>query len=288
MRGIILAGGRGSRLYPMTFGTCKQLLPVFDKPMIYYPLAVLMEAGIREILVISSEEEIPRFRRIFQDGKHLGLSISYAVQHEPKGIAEALLIGESFMGASSVALILGDNIFHGQGLSTLLQKHTGLKTGAVIFGYEVRGAERYGVIEFDPSGQICGIVEKPEVAPSNFAVTGLYFYDAEAPQIARSLRPSSRGELEITDLNNLYLRKKRLDVQLLGRGFAWLDTGTPEALHQASVYVHTIQERQGIKIGCVEEIAYRMGYITDEGFGRCIDAFRGTAYGKYLVECVRS
>ncbi len=287
MKGIILAGGRGSRLYPLTQGTCKQLLAVYDKPMIYYPLSVLMQAGIREILLISTPEDLPRFEKMLGNGASLGISLSYAPQEKPEGIAQAFIIAETFIGEDSVALILGDNIFYGQELSSLLMQATCLESGAVIFGYEVKDPERYGVIEFDDKGGIYNVIEKPEKAPSNYAVTGLYFYDNTVIQIAKGLKPSKRGELEITDVNLAYLKDKKLHVRLLGRGFAWLDTGTHEALYQASSYVQAIQERQGIKIGCLEEVAYSMGFISAEALKKLAEDLSAADYGLYLKDLLR-
>ncbi len=262
MKGIILAGGRGTRLYPVTQATCKQLLPVFDKPLIYYPLATLMQAGITEILIISTPLDLPRFEALFSDGSHLGLTISYAPQHQPRGIAEAFLIAEPFIANDPVALILGDNIFYGHNMASTIKPCTELTQGATIFGYEVKDPERYGVLSLDGNQNITAIIEKPKTAPSPYAVTGLYFYDSQVASIARSLQPSARGELEITDVNNAYLAQGQLNVQLLGRGFAWLDTGTHDALQKASTYVQTIQERQGIQVACLEEIAYQNGWIS--------------------------
>lgn len=283
MKGIILAGGRGSRLYPITYATCKQLLPIYDKPMIYYPLSVLMLAGIREIMIISTPEDRPRFQSLLKDGSHLGLSISYEVQIHPRGIADAFLIAETFIGSDPVALILGDNIFYGHNLKSMLQDVRFLDSGALVFGYEVRDPERYGVFAFNEEGQIIDIVEKPKIPPSHFAQTGLYFYDSSVVDIARCLTPSPRGELEITDVNRVYLQQGRLRYTLLERGFAWLDTGTYEALQSASSYVQTIQERQGIKIGCVEEIAYEMQFISREQLQELAKALLPSEYGKYLL-----
>lgn len=282
MKGIVLAGGRGSRLYPITFGVCKQLLPVYDKPMVYYPLSVLMQAGISEILIITTPEDLPRFQRIFGDGASLGLSLTYQAQERPEGIAQAFVIAESFIGEDSVALVLGDNIFHGHGLPQMLSTCATLETGAIIFGYEVKDPERYGVVAFDSSFKVTELVEKPLYPPSRFAVTGLYFYDNEVVSIARSLKPSDRGEYEITDVNREYLRRGTLCLRLFDRGFAWLDTGTCDALQHAANYVQTIQMRQGIKIACVEEIAYQMGFIDQEGFKRLVEQYAHSEYGEYL------
>ncbi|MBI3211601.1 MAG: glucose-1-phosphate thymidylyltransferase RfbA [Simkania negevensis] len=282
MKGIILAGGKGSRLYPMTSVVSKQLLPIYDKPMIYYPLAVLMQAKIREILLISTTQDIPRFQALLGDGSQLGLSLSYRVQEEPRGIAEAFIIGESFIGKESVALILGDNIFYGHHLSELLLKCGDLESGAIIFGYQVKNPSRYGVIAFDENREVLDLIEKPKIPPSSYAVTGLYFYDHTVTKIAKSLKPSSRNELEITDVNRAYLQRGVLRLHLFDRGFAWLDTGTPEDLHHASNYVQTIQERQGIQIACIEEIAYHMGFISKQRLLALAEAQQENAYGRYL------
>jgi glucose-1-phosphate thymidylyltransferase len=288
MRGIILAGGAGTRLYPVTRVICKQLLPVYDKPMVYYPLSTLMLAGIREILVISTPEDIGGFERLFGDGSHLGLSFTYKVQDKPGGIAEALIIGEDFIGNGSVCLILGDNIFFGHDLSPLLKEASRLEEGAVIFGYRVKDPQRYGVVEFDEQGNALRIEEKPENPRSHYAVVGLYFYDSDAPEIARSIRPSGRGELEITDVNNEYLKRGALKVKLLGRGYAWLDTGTQRSLVEATQFVQTIEERQGFKIACVEEIAYRMGYIGEEELKKLASPLEKSGYGEYLLDILES
>jgi glucose-1-phosphate thymidylyltransferase len=280
---LILAGGLGTRLYPATQVVCKQLLPIYDKPMIYYPLSVLMLAGIRDILIISTPQDLPRFRTLFGDGHHLGLSFSFAEQAAPKGIAEAFLIGEQFIAGESVCLILGDNIFYGHNLSEMLQSAAQLTAGAEVFGYYVRDPERYGVIEFDAQGKVLSIEEKPRQPKSNYAVVGLYFYDKRVVELAMSLKPSRRGELEITDLNSLYLREGRLSVRLMGRGYAWLDTGTHESLVDASLYVRTIEERQGQSIACIEEIAYTMGYITREELVALAAPLEKSGYGQYLL-----
>lgn len=287
MKGIILAGGSGSRLYPLTLGVSKQMLPVYDKPMIYYPLSVLMAAGIREILLISTPDDLPIFRRILGDGSHLGLSFSYAEQPRPEGLAQAFIIGESFIGQDPVCLMLGDNIFYGPGLSKILRRAVQLTRGGLIFGYLVRDPERYGVVEFDSEGKVTGIVEKPKNPKSQYAVPGLYFYDNDVVNIARELKPSYRGELEITDVNLAYLKRNDLRVELLGRGFAWLDTGTHEALQQAASYVQAIQERQGLKVACLEEIAFRLGYIDGEQLKNLASKYLKNDYGQYLMEIAR-
>jgi glucose-1-phosphate thymidylyltransferase len=284
MKGIILAGGRGTRLYPVTLGTCKQLLPVYDKPMIYYPLAVLMQAGIREILIISTPEDLSRFKALFSDGSHLGLSIQYKIQLEPKGIAEAFILGAEFIGTDSVALILGDNIFYGHNLADVVRPCASLKEGALVFGYQVKDPERYGVISFNDDGRVLDIVEKPKNPPSSYAVTGLYFYDNNVIDIAKNLKPSKRGELEITDVNVVYLNQGKLQVRIFEKGFAWLDTGTHDALQKASVYVQTIQERQGIQIACLEEIAYIQQWINFDQLQKLAHLAPSSDYGKYLQE----
>ena len=287
MKGIILAGGSGSRLFPITRGISKQLLPVYDKPMIYYPLSVLMLAGIREILVISTPDDLPIFKRMLKDGSQIGLAFSYKEQPRPEGLAQAFIIGEEFIGTDTVGLILGDNIFYGPNLSKILHNAVKLKDGGLIFGYLVKDPERYGVVDFDSSGNVIGIEEKPKKPKSNYAVPGLYFYDNKVIDIAKSLKPSRRGELEITDVNTAYLRQKKLKVELLGRGYAWLDTGTHEALQQAASYVQAIQERQGLKIACVEELAYRLGYITANQLAGLAEDMMQNDYGRYLLEIAR-
>jgi len=283
MKGIILAGGSGTRLYPITKCVSKQLLPVYDKPMIYYPLSVLMLAGIREILIISTPEDIPRFQQLFEDGSSLGLSISYKVQPSPDGLAQAFLIGEDFIGDDSVALILGDNIFYGQGFSGMLEDVIQNNKGATIFGYRVKDPHRFGVVEFDETGKVISIEEKPQFPKSNYAVTGLYFYDNHVVEFAKSLKPSKRGELEITDLNNIYLLHDLLNVEIFGRGFAWLDTGTHDSLLHASHYIETIEKNQDLKVACLEEIAYLKGFIDKNQLLKLAEPLQKNDYGQYLL-----
>lgn len=286
MKGIILAGGEATRLYPITRSVSKQLLPVYDKPMIYYPLSVLMLAGIRDILIISTPDDLPLFEKLLGDGSTLGLSFSYEVQPRPEGLAQAFIIGKSFIGKDPVCLILGDNIFYGHNLSEMLHDAVKATTGGLIFGYPVKDPQRYGVVDFDKNGNVIGIEEKPKHPKSNYVVPGLYIYDNDVIEIASGLKPSARGELEITDINMEYLRREKLHVKLMGRGFAWLDTGTCESLQQAASYVRTIQERQGLKIACVEEIAFRLGYIDTSDLKKLASGLDKNEYGKYLMDIV--
>ena len=284
MKGIILAGGSGTRLYPATKAIVKQLLPVYDKPMIYYPLSVLMLADIREVLIISTSKDLPAFQRLFGDGGKLGMNISYAEQETPRGLAEAFIIGESFIGSDSVCLVLGDNLFYGQNLTEILRKAVAELDGATVFGYPVKNPENFGICVFDHEGNVTAIEEKPAVPKSNYAVPGLYFYDNNVVKIAKSIKPSERGELEITAVNNAYIKRNKLRVQLLGRGMAWFDTGSPAALQSAGTFVEMIQSRQGNYISCIEEIAYKRGFITKEQLIELAQPLLKTAYGKYLME----
>lgn len=287
MKGIILAGGSGTRLYPVTNVICKQLLPIYDKPMIYYPLSVLLLAGIKEVLIISTPADIGRFESLLGDGKKLGISIDYAVQESPDGLAQAFLIGEEFIGSDSVCLILGDNIFYGEGLPAQLRECAVIKNGAKVFGYYVQDPERYGVAEVDKSGNVLSLEEKPENPKSNYAVTGLYFYDNKVVEIAKTIKPSPRGELEITDINKVYLQNSELTIELLGRGIAWLDTGTHESLLEAGNFIEVIEKRQGLKIACIEEIAYRMGYISLDELDELSKPLLKNSYGRYLADIVK-
>lgn len=286
MKGIILAGGSGTRLYPLTKAISKQMLPIYDKPMIYYPLSILMLAGIKDILIISTPEDTPRFEQLLADSDQLGINISYSVQEKPEGLAQAFIIAEDFIGDDSVSLILGDNIYYGQGLSKMLQRASAKKAGATVFGYHVNDPERFGVVEFDESMKAISIEEKPTEPKSNYAVTGLYFYDNRVVEIAKSIKPSERGELEITDVNKRYLELGELDVELMGRGFAWLDTGTHESLLEASTFIETIERRQNLKIACLEEIAYRMGYIDEAAVEKLAEPLKKNAYGQYLMKLI--
>lgn len=284
MKGIILAGGSGTRLYPITQAISKQIIPVYDKPMIYYPLSVLMLAGIREVLIISTPKDIHLYQDLLLDGSQLGMKLSYAIQPSPDGLAQAFIIGEEFIGNDNVCLVLGDNIFYGYAFGKILMDTAKLKDGAVVFGYYVKDPERYGVAEFDSKGNVLSLEEKPKQPKSNYAVTGLYFYSNDVVKKAKSLKPSPRGELEITDLNRLYLEEKRLKVELLGRGMAWLDTGTHESLLQASNFIYTIEQRQGLKVSCIEEIAFKRGFISKEQLLKLAEPLKKNQYGEYLIK----
>ena len=286
MKGIILAGGSGTRLYPLTRAISKQLMPVYDKPMIYYPLSTLMLAGIKDILIISTPHDLPRFKELLQDGSELGINLSYAEQPSPDGLAQAFIIGEKFIGNDSVALILGDNIYYGPGLSKMLQKAANKERGATVFGYQVKDPERFGVVEFDAEMNAVSIEEKPEHPRSNYAVTGLYFYDNDVVEISKNIKPSPRGELEITDVNKAYLERGDLSVELMGRGFAWLDTGTHESLLEASQYIETVQRMQNVQVANLEEIAYRMGYISREDVLKLAQPLKKNEYGQYLLRLI--
>lgn len=286
MKGIILAGGSGTRLYPITKATSKQLVPIYDKPMIYYPVSVLMLAGIKDILLISTPEYVGQFEELLGDGHELGLNIVYAVQDQPRGLADAFIVGADFIGNDTVALVLGDNIFYGAGLSDKLQQAALKKTGATVFGYQVKDPERFGVVEFDSDGKALSIVEKPEKPQSNYAVTGLYFYDNDVVEIAANVKPSARGEIEISDINQAYLDRGDLDVQVMGRGYAWLDTGTHDSLLEASSFIATIQKQQNLKVASLEEIAYRMGYIDIEQLEHLAQPLKKNDYGQYLLRIV--
>ena len=291
MKGIVLAGGSGTRLYPSTIAVSKQLLPIYDKPMIYHPISVLMLAGIKEILIISTPQDLPNFKRLLGDGEQFGVSFSYVEQPSPDGLAQAFILGKEFIGDDDVALVLGDNIFYGPGFSGTLKrvvKNIKNNGGATVFGYQVKDPQRFGVVEFDNSGKVLSLEEKPKVPKSNYAVTGLYFYDNDVVKFAQNLKPSARGELEITDLNNIYLSKNNLNVEILGRGFAWLDTGTHHSLLQASQYVQTIEENQGIKIACLEEVAYRMGFVSKEFLLSKVDNFKNNEYYNYIKSMLNS
>jgi glucose-1-phosphate thymidylyltransferase len=288
MKGIILAGGSGTRLYPLTQVVSKQLMPVYDKPMIYYPLSTLMLAGIREILIISTPDHLPLFQQLLQDGSQWGLKFSYVEQPRPEGLAQAFILGKDFIGNDPVCLVLGDNLFYGHGLVEVLARAAQLREGALVFGYRVAEPQHYGVVEFDTTGQVVSLEEKPSIPKSNYAVPGIYFYDSQVCEIAAQLKPSDRNELEITDLSRVYLRQKQLKVELLGRGYAWLDTGTHESLHQAASFIQTLEQRQGFKIACIEEIAYRQGYIDADQLYELAKPLAKSGYGRYLMDIINS
>lgn len=287
-KGIVLAGGSGTRLHPITMGVSKQLLPIYDKPMIYYPISVLMLAGIREILIISTPDDLPSYQKLLGTGQQFGVSFSYIVQPSPDGLAQAFILGEEFIGNDSVCLVLGDNIFHGHSFSELLKNASSQEKGATVFGYLVSDPERFGVVEFDEQGKAISLEEKPQNPKSNYAVTGLYFYDNQVVQIAKNVKPSERGELEITSVNNVYLEQQQLQVKQLGRGFAWLDTGTHDSLIEASSYVQTVEHRQGLKVACLEEIGWRNGWLSDEEFLQQGELLKKTQYGQYIISLVNA